>query len=79
MNPILRRELQRGPFEDLHFPLRGAQVAGEGPEERAFARSRGADEAEDLARLHREAQALEDLLVAEALGQVPDLDGGGHG
>src|SRR5260370_398493 len=58
-------------------PGRGCQQGGEDAERRCLAGTVGADEAEDLAVGHLEAQAGQGVEVGVAFGQVLDEDGRG--
>ena len=52
----------------------GLLLAGDHPEERRLARAVGADDADDAAGRQREAEVLDEQVVAEALAQVLGLD-----
>ncbi|CNK98491.1 Uncharacterised protein [Mycobacterium tuberculosis] len=59
---------------DDDVPRRGLLELVQAAQQRRLARAGGADHGDDLTVLDREVDALEHLVVAERLVQVPDLD-----
>jgi hypothetical protein len=67
------------PAVDLHLAIGRRKLAEDAVEQRGLAAAVRADQAEDLALLHVEADAVDGLDAAKALLDVADFEDCGHG